>query len=650
MPFSAAGKNFARHGSSEHTKMIARRAAHAEESAEVEVLFANVKKMKAVTRKMEASMARLEQSGRTVQEAIGPVYGNTQRLQTQNANITRIQEAINRFREPLDMRDREERVLRSRPDRVGLQEYISSMDRTSQALRNLQKTNMRANEQTILELTELLRIGTENLEAVFRDMLREDSQPIEPLKQITTGKDYPRISSTKSGRLSTVNQHIAKYSSYATQPGDLQPSAKVYAHERGQYIMLSLQNLATASKSTARKVDASAVYRQGSNGIGSYAQGLQGMYLAEYDNIGLIFGRDEVGAVLQATCLSSLTDFSSTLRDLDAHVRENMLTDCYLSYEIIEVVSSMSHQLEGKTGELKYALSEALKPGRETAKSSLSFLLNDTRTKIQQMQALPVDGSSIPLTAEVMMRLQLMTAYLPPLSSIMRSLGDGGWSAPNTTSSTTSIPTIKSFDVGADGKTLFAHYAADTLDTLLAALEARSRSLLRGRSLQGVFLANNVCVAERMIRTSELDPLLAATAQPKLDAWRKKATQAYIDAWKEPSTHLLDVQFTAKAPRPPSTGAAVDSGAILKALNSKDKDGIKEKFRNFNASFDDLVAKHKAYKMEAEVRRALGRDVQNFIEPLYNRFWERYHEVDKGKGKYVKYDRQQMAGALAGLG
>ncbi|KAK0884686.1 exocyst complex component exo70, partial [Friedmanniomyces endolithicus] len=111
-----------------------------------------------------------------------------------------------------------------------------------------------------------------------------------------------------------------------------------------------------------------------------------------------------------------------------------------------------------------------------------------------------------------------------------------------------------------------------------------------------------------MIRTSELDPLLAATAQPKLDAWRKKATQAYIDAWKEPSTHLLDVQFTAKAPRPPSTGAAVDSGAILKALNSKDKDGIKEKFRNFNASFDDLVAKHKAYKMEAEVRRALGRD------------------------------------------
>ncbi|KAK3111157.1 exocyst complex component exo70 [Teratosphaeriaceae sp. CCFEE 6253] len=629
--------------------VVARHAAHAEEAAEVEVLLANLKKMKSVTKKIEGSMARLDQSGRMVQEAIGPVYGNTQRLQTQSTNIDRILAAIDKLREPMDMKDREERILRSRPDRVGLQEYIGSIDRTNQALRNMKATNMRSNQRAMSELTGLLQIGTQNLEGVFRDTLRDDSQPIEPLKQITTGKDYPRISSNKSGQLRTINQHIANYTAQTTPQGELSPSAKVYAHERGQYVMLSLQNLATASKSTARKVDATAIYRQGSNGMGSYAQGLQGMYTAEYDNICHIFSRDEWGPILQATCQSSLMAFASTLRDLDAHIRENMLTDCYLAYEIIEVVSGISHHLESKTGELKYALSDALKPVRETAKSSLSFLLNDIRTKIQQMQALPVDGSTVPITAEVVTRLQLMTSYLPPLSSIMRSLGDGGWSAPSATSSTASIPTMKSFDVGADGNQLFAHYAADTIDTLLSNLETRARSLLRGKSTQGVFLANNACVVERMIHNSELEPLLSAV-RPKLDAWRKKATQAYTDAWKEPSTHLLDVQFTAKVPRPSSTGTAVDSGAILKALNSKDKDGIKEKFRNFNASFDDLVAKHKAYKMETEVRRALGRDVQNFIEPLYNRFWERYHEVDKGKGKYVKYDRQQMSQTLASLG
>ncbi|KAK4554111.1 exocyst complex component exo70 [Recurvomyces mirabilis] len=627
-----------------------RRAMHAEEAAEVEVLNANLSKMNSVSKKIQASMSRLEQSGRNVQEAIGPVYGNTQRLQVQNANIDRILAAIDKVTQPLDLKDREERILRSRPDRVGLQEYIGSIDRTNQALQNLQQTNLRSNQQAMAELGSLLEIGTASLEGEFREMLKQDSNPIEPLKQITTGSQYPRISSGKSGQLRTMHAHITTYAAHSTARGDLLPSAKAYANERGHYLMMSLQNLATACKSTARKVDANAIYRQGSNGIGSYAQGILGMYTTEYDNICHIFNREEWGVVLQATCQSSLQAFAATLQALDTHIRENMQTDCYLAYEIIEVVSNTSIQLESKTGELKYAMSDALKPIRETAKSSLSLLLNTTRQQIQQMQSLPQDGNSVPITAEVMTRLQLMTAYLSPLSSIMRSLGDGGWTqTPSAGNSTTSIPTLKSFDVGADGKQLFAHYATDTIDVLLSTLETRSRTLLRGKSLQAVFLANNVAIVTRMITSSELDSLLSPSSGGKLDTWRKKSTQSYTDAWKEPSSHLLDVQFTAKAPRPPSTGAAVDSTAILKALSSKDKDGIKEKFRAFNASFDELVAKHKSYKMETEVRRQLGRDVQGFIEALYGRFWERYHEVDKGRQKYVKYDKGQMAQVLASL-
>lgn len=628
--------------------MVAR-AAFAEESAEVEVLYANLEKMKSLTKKIQGSMGRLDTSGRTVQEAIGPIYGNTQRLQTTNANVDRILAAIEKIKEPLDMRNREERIIRSRPDRAGLAEYISSIDRTNQALRSLKTTNMRSNQQAISELTNLITVGTQSLEDVFRDILRQDSQPIEPLKQITTGSEFPRVSSGKSQQLRTINTHISTFASQAGKPGDLTPSGKVYAHERGQYIALSLQNLSTASISTARKVSAEAIYKQGSNAIGSYAQGIQGMFTAEYDNICPIFSREEWGAVLSATCQGSLSAFAETLKQLDQHIRNNLLTDCYLAYEIIDVVSNTTFQLESRTGELKHAMSDALKPVRETAKSSLTTLLNDIRSKIQQMTALPLDGTVVPVTIEVMTRLQLMTSYLPPLSSIMRSLGDGGWSQQSSaTSSASSIPTLKSFDVGADGKQLFAHYCTDTIETLLSNLETRAKQVLRGKSLQGVFIANNISVVERMIRSSELASLLPS-AQTKLEAWKKKSTQLYLDAWKEPSMFLLDSQVTSRAPRPPSTGQAIDSAAILKGLGSKDKDGIKEKFRNFNVSFDDLVAKHKSYRMEGEVRRGLARDVQQFIEPLYTRFWERYHEVDKGKGKYVKYDKSQLSAVLASL-
>ena len=53
--------------------------------------------------------------------------------------------------------------------------------------------------------------------------------------------------------------------------------------------------------------------------------------------------------------------------------------------------------------------------------------------------------------------------------------------------------------------------------------------------------------------------------------------------------------------------------------------------------------------MEREVKPQLAREVQVLLEPLYGRFWDRYHEIDKGRGKYVKYDRSQLGSILASL-
>ena len=627
----------------------ARHAAFAEESAEVEVLYANLEKMKSLSRKIQGSMARLDVSGKVVQDAIGPIYGNTQRLQTTTNNVDRITEAIEKARQPLDMRNREEQVLRERPERVGLGQYIASMDRTNRALKDLKASNMRSNQKAAADLSELLEVGTRNLETVFRDVVRQDSQPIEPLQQIMRGNEFPKFSQKSSAELRTINGQVASFQAQ-TSNTDLSPTAKVYAQERGQYIQLSLQNLSAASLSTARKVNADAVYKTGSNGIATYCSGIQGMFIAEYACICEIFQREEWNPVLTATCQSALSAFGNTLRDLDNHIRTNLITDCYLAYEIVDLVSNTSFELEEKTGMLKQQMSDALKPVRETAKASLSILLNDTRNKIQQIMVLPSDGSAVPLTSDVMQRLQLMTAFLPPLSSIMRSLGDGGWtSTPNATaSSSSSVPTLKSFDVGADGAQLFAHYCTDTLETLLSNLDSRARSLLKVKAAQGVFLANNVCIIERAIRASELANLITTAAQPKLDTWKKKAQSAYTEGWKDCADHLLDVGYATKAPRPQS-GGVVDSAAIIKAMSSKDKDGIKEKFKNFNTGFDELVARHKNFKMESEVRRDLGRAVQLFLERLYIRFWDRYREVDKGKGKYVKYDKAQVSQILSAL-
>lgn len=61
--------------------LAARQAADEEARAEVEVLNSRLEKTSQLTKKIQASLTRLETSGRSVQDAIGPIYGNTQKLQ-----------------------------------------------------------------------------------------------------------------------------------------------------------------------------------------------------------------------------------------------------------------------------------------------------------------------------------------------------------------------------------------------------------------------------------------------------------------------------------------------------------------------------------------------------------------------------------------
>lgn len=550
--------------------------------------------------------------------------------------------AIDRLRQPADSKNDEEQIIRAGPDKAGLSNYLASVKRLTKAFADMQASNLRANQQTMTELNRLIKSGNTQLETYFDKLLRaETPRSIEPLHFITKDKPFPVLSQDKIARLGLVYAFVAG--------GEFEsPAARIYADVRGPYLSTSLANLAAASVNTAKKKNPGAIYRAGTNGIGTYAQAMEGIFLAEYDNVCSIFKREDWGSVFQTTCQAALTELARTLRELNAHIKTHLTTDCYLAYEVTEIISSLSGKLDTRTGELKSSLAAALKPVREAAKSSLSELLDDTRRKVDRLQVLPQDGAPTPIVAETMQRLQAMVEFLRPISSIMISLGDGGWK-PNAASagrSTDAIPSLASFDIGADGRDIYAHYCLDTIDVLLSALEQKAGTLLKGRVV-GVFLANSTVIIQRMIWDSELASLLESRLNV-LDVWRKKATASYADICVDLSRPLMDVIRTNRAQRPTS-GQAIDSASIVKNLNSKEKDKIKENFSKFNSGFDDMVSKHKSYSMEREVRTMFGEDIRQKLQPLYDRFWDRYHEIDKGKGKYVKYDKSSIAAVFLSL-
>lgn len=558
--------------------------------------------------------------------------------------------AIERLRQPADSKNDEEQIIRQGPENAGLSNYLNSIKRLNKALSDMKASNLRSTQQTMTDLQRLVKSGNTQLENHFDKLLRgETPRSIEPLHYITKQKPFPVLSQDKNTRLGVLYQYI---SSTSRDSGVMQesPVAKIYAEVRGPYLSSTLVNLSAASVNTAKKKNQDAIYRSGTSGIGTYAQAMEGLLVAEYENICRIFSREDWGPVFQATCQAPMAELARTLRELNNHIKSHLSTDCFLAYEIVEVISSLSNNLETTTGELKASLAASLKPVRETAKMSLAELLEDTKRKVAGMPTLPVDGAPVPIVSETMQRLQTMVDFLRPISSIMVSLGDGGWKSAAAARGGVGdgIPSLSSFDIGADGEEIFAHYCTDTIDALISTLDTRAKTLFGRKPVVGVFLANNITIVDRMVRDSDLAPLLEQRLG-LVDQWRKKATSLYTDTCKDVSMHLFDVIHTNRSQRPASGQGAVDSASILKALSSKDKENIKGKFQAFNSSFDELVTKHKQYSMEREVRQIFARNVQQMLEPLYYRFWDRYHEVDKGKGKYVKYDKSSIAAIFLSL-
>ena len=455
---------------------------------------------------------------------------------------------------------------------------------------------------------------------------------------------FPSIPDDTISQLSPLCSAIRSASVHGPQRGKDNPALKIYAEVRGPYITSGLHNLSLASLNTVKRRPTDGPYKQGTNGIGIYSNALEAFITTEHGIITQIFTGNQQGLALQATFLSAMAEYSKTLRELNQYIKANLMTDCFLAFEIIEIVTAMSYRIDSKTAELKSLLIEALRPVRDTAKSSLSELIEETKRKAGSA-SLPMDGGSISLVAEVLSSLAVLTGYSGPLASILTSVGDGNWRSKSSTAGAAPL------DVGPDSGTLLSHFILDMLEALMTSLEARGRVFHRSKAALGVFLSNVFCVVDRSIRQSpELARYLGAPDSiARIDTFRKRATSTYLDAWKETSQFLLDVQYTSRSGARPNSGGVPDSSAIVKSLSSKDRDQIKDKFKSFNASFDEMVSRHKTLHMEREVRSVLGRELQAVLEPLYARFYDRYVEIDKGRGKYIKYDKASLSVQLAQL-
>lgn len=181
---------------------------------------------------------------------------------------------------------------------------------------------------------------------------------------------------------------------------------------------------------------------------------------------------------------------------------------------------------------------------------------------------------------------------------------------------------------------LVSSYLSDIVDELMVNIEMRLRDQgeLR-KSTQGFMLVKNLVMVETII--NRLEPLyqkLGSNGLERLLRLKNRFLKLFLDDWNYASYIIIRdmTQITT-------------TNAMHGGLNStKEKDQIKDLFKNFNESFEEALRQYEKFNIQEKVlRQYLSNEIKKLILNAYNKLYDKFGNSDftKNRAKYVKYDK-----------
>lgn len=556
-------------------------------------------------------------------------------------------EAIDRIYTPINQNDLD--LITRGPQYGDFPTYIGAVQRMTASHRDMQRSTFKALQPVIKESRNHLWKANIQLEDYFGELINSKTKPIEVLHYITKSEKYPIFSPDVLTTLAAIHRQSTEIMQLI--PGQATSGVDTltkYSQIRGKYMLESLQNLASASLTTAKSKGHDALYEPGQCGIGTFIRGMEGMFLCECENIVGIFHPSVHGKVFSETIVLTVNKFRSTVVALSEQISKSLSTDCYLALEIIDVVgrmfngpAAMKMAIPEPACELartsKPKLTEAINSIRQTAKTALALLLDESAAKGASLVTVPDNAMTLGLAEPVIGRIRAMAPFLEAVGSVLRMMGDAGWMRPfnQKRGSSRPIEPIHPAEVDAHWTKLFQHYVCDVFNVFLVNLRSKATRIKPDSETIVPFLeANNVAIFDRAIRSSGLaepvDLILAFLHQKLLSA-----LALYFAKWKPCSSALLDQKFTNRPG----------------AKDGLPKQVVKERVQLFNNLFEDLTRKYDRCHVEKEVRAAVC-DQLTEVTILYERFYPRYlgTGTDSKKSKHSKYSPEEVRERIKKMG
>lgn len=253
----------------------------------------------------------------------------------------------------------------------------------------------------------------------------------------------------------------------------------------------------------------------------------------------------------------------------------------------------------------------------DAAKGTFAEFENAVRSETSKKPML--NGEIHPLTRYVMNYVKLVVDYSSTLNSLLENDEDESNNLQNDDEENT---------------TPIARRLLALLSTLESNLEEKSR-LYEDGAMQFIFLINNILYIVQKVKDSELIKLVGDQWVRKRSGQIRQYATAYLRAaWSKALSCLKDEGIGGS-----STNAS--------------KVALKDKFKNFNACFEEIYRIQTGWKVpDPQLREELRISISEKVIPAYRAFLGRFgSQLESGRhaGKYIKYTAEDLENYLLDL-
>lgn len=184
---------------------------------------------------------------------------------------------------------------------------------------------------------------------------------------------------------------------------------------------------------------------------------------------------------------------------------------------------------------------------------------------------------------------------------------------------------------------LVSSYLLDLIDELMIELEITLKEVSSDSGMrklaQGFTLIKNVVMIETIInRLDLLYRKLGPIGMERLQRLKNRFLKMFLDDWNYAS--YIIIRDMTQITTTNAMNGGKDSG--------KEKDQIKELFKNFNDSFEEALRNYERFQIqEKDLRTYLSNEIKKLILNAYNKLYDKYGngEFTKNRAKYIRYDK-----------